>query len=450
MNVQAHATADATNRSSLIAFISVTTLFFAWGFITNLIDPLIPAVKEIFSLSYTEAFLTQFAFFIAYGIFSLPGGALVQRAGYTRSIQIALAAMVVACLVFPLATHVRQYGLVLVALFILGGGITVLQVAANPLAAALGSQSRAHARLVLSQAFNSLGTVLGPYLGAAIMLSGGLFAAAAEDLDREAARTASLAKIDTSFLMVAAMIVALMLFLWWASSRINENAPPITAERGSIFDALKSKWAIFGAVGIFVYVGAEVSIASIMINFLTQPDVMLPGLKDPEGTRVLWFRFEGEPAERAGKMLGWLYWFGAMIGRFIGSALLTRVSASKLLAICALAAVTLCLVVWQTTGPISGYAALSIGLFNSIMFPAIFTITLERSSAPTASTSGLLCLAIVGGALLPQVVARVADAGYLHAAYLVPAIAYFIIALFAAGSARAPLVLHRAAQSASH
>src|SRR5690606_24298839 len=131
MNVQAHATADATNRSSLIAFISVTTLFFAWGFITNLIDPLIPAVKEIFSLSYTEAFLTQFAFFIAYGIFSLPGAALVQRAGYTRSSPSAVAAMVIACLVFPLATHVRQHGLVLVALFILGGGITVLQVAAN-------------------------------------------------------------------------------------------------------------------------------------------------------------------------------------------------------------------------------------------------------------------------------------------------------------------------------
>lgn len=456
MNVKASLAADSSsratsNRGSLIAFISVTTLFFAWGFITNLIDPLIPAVKEVFSLSYTEAFLTQFAFFIAYGIFSLPGGALVQRAGYTRSIQIALTAMVVACLVFPLATHVREYALVLVALFILGGGITVLQVAANPLAAALGSQSGSHARLVLSQAFNSLGTVLGPYLGATVMLSGGLFAAAAVDSDREAARAASLAKIDTSFLMVAVMIVALMLFLWWASRRINANAPPVTTERGSIFDALKSKWALFGALGIFVYVGAEVSIASIMINFLTQPDVMLPALKDPEGTRVLGiFRFEGEPAERAGKMLGWLYWFGAMVGRFIGSMLLTRIKASKLLAVCALAAVLLCLLVWQSTGETSGYAALSIGLFNSIMFPAIFTITLERSTASTASTSGLLCLAIVGGALLPQVVARVVDAGYMHAAYVVPAIAYLVIVVFAARSARAPIVAHAAAPGASH
>ena len=440
-----------SNRGSLIAFISVTTLFFAWGFITNLIDPLIPAVKEIFSLSYTEAFLTQFAFFIAYGIFSLPGGALVQRAGYTRAIQLSLAAMVVACLIFPAATHLRLYELVLVALFILGGGITVLQVAANPLAAALGSQSGSHARLVLSQAFNSLGTVLGPYLGSVVMLSGGLFAAAAADADVEAARAASLAKIDTSFLMVAVMIALLMLFLWWASRRINENAPPVTLERGSVFDALKSKWALFGALAIFVYVGAEVSIASIMINFLTQPDVLLPELKNPEGTRVLGiFHFVGEPAERAGKMLGWLYWFGAMVGRFAGSLLLTRIKASKLLTVFAFVAALLCLVVWQTSGSTAGYAALSIGLFNSIMFPAIFTITLERSSASTASTSGLLCLAIVGGALLPQVVARVADAGFLHGAYVVPAVAYLVIVVFAARSAKAPIVAHGTVPAAAH
>lgn len=440
-----------SNRGSLIAFVSVTTLFFAWGFITNLIDPLIPAVKEIFSLSYTEAFLTQFAFFIAYGIFSLPGGALVQRTGYTRAIQISLAAMVIACLVFPAATHLRQYELVLVGLFILGGGITVLQVAANPLSAALGSRSGAHARLVLSQAFNSAGTVLGPYLGSAVMLSGGVFAVAAAGADVELARAASLKKIDTSFLMVAGMIVALMLFVWWASKRINEHAPPVTAERGSVFDALKSKWALFGALGIFVYVGAEVSIASIMINFLTQPEVMLADLKNPEGTRVLGiFNFEGEPAERAGKMLGWLYWFGAMVGRFAGSLLLTRIKAPVLLSVFASVAGLLCLGVWQATGPTAGYMALSVGLFNSIMFPAIFTITLERSTASTASTSGLLCLAIVGGALLPQAVARVADAGYLHAAYIVPAIAYFVIVAFAASASKAPIVSHGEAPAAAH
>ncbi len=439
-----------TSKSgSIIAFVSVTTLFFAWGFITNLIDPLIPAVKAIFSLSYTEAFLTQFAFFIAYGVFSLPGGALVKKTGYTTAILISLAAMVVACLIFPLASHLRTYELVLVALFILGGGITVLQVAANPLSAALGSQSGSHARLVFSQAFNSLGTVLGPYLGSAVMLSGGVFAAGA--VDSQAAQDASLKNIDSSFLMVAGMIVALILFVWWASKRINAHAPPATAEKGSIFDALKSKWALLGAMGIFLYVGAEVSIASLMINFLSHQDVMRSLLENPEGTRVLGvFNFEGGPEERAGKMLSWLYWFGAMVGRFAGSLLLLKIRAPRLLAAFALVATGLCLLVAQSSGPAAGWAALSVGLFNSIMFPAIFTITLERSTAPTAATSGLLCMAIVGGAILPQVVARIVDGGHLHAAYFVPAVAYLVIVVFALASAKAPIVSHGAAPAAGH
>jgi len=438
-----------SNRGSLIAFISVTTLFFAWGFITNLIDPLIPAVKEIFSLSYTEAFLTQFAFFIAYGVFSLPGGALVTRVGYARTILIALSAMVVACLIFPLATHLRTYELVLVALFILGGGITILQVAANPLSAALGDPKTSHSRLVLSQAFNSLGTVLGPYLGAAVMLSGGVFAASAAGADVEAARAASLAKIDTSFVLCAGMIVVLMLFMWSQSRRITAAAPAM--EKGSVLDALKSKWAVFGGISIFVYVGAEVAIASLMINFLTQSDVLLAKLQDPEGTRVLGiFHFVGEPAERAGKMLGWLYWFGAMVGRFIGSALLARIQAPKLLAAFALVASILCLVVSQSNGELAAYAALSIGLFNSIMFPCIFTITLERSTATVAGTSGLLCMSIVGGAFIPQVVARIADAGHLHASYFVPMACYLMIVVFAMGALKAPIFSHGAKPAAGH
>src|SRR6185436_8112205 len=182
-----------SNRDSLTAFISVTLLFFAWGFITNLIDPLIPASMQVFGLKMEDAVYTQFAFFIAYGVFSLPGGAIVARLGYARTIVLALLAMTLACLIFPLATHLRAYGLVLVALFILGGGITVLQVAANPLSAALGDPKTSHSRLVLSQAFNSLGTVLGPYVGSMLMLSGGMFAASAVG-DMEAARAASLKK----------------------------------------------------------------------------------------------------------------------------------------------------------------------------------------------------------------------------------------------------------------
>jgi MFS transporter, FHS family, L-fucose permease len=431
-----------SNRGSLIAFISVTTLFFAWGFITNLIDPLIPAVMQVFGLKMEDAIYTQFAFFIAYGVFSLPGGALVSRLGYSRTILLALLAMALACLLFPLATHLRTFDLMLGALFILGGGITVLQVAANPLSAALGDPKTSHSRLVLSQAFNSLGTVLGPVLGSAMMLSGGMFAASAAGGDVEAARAASLHRIDLSFTIVAGLLFALMIFMWSQSRRISDSAPPAQAEKFSVGAALKSKWAMLGGLAIFVYVGAEVAIASVMINFLQRTDV-IAHLLHGEPTRVLYFfHVEGESAERAGKMLGWLYWFGAMVGRFAGSWLLQRIKAPHLLAIFAAIAATLCLVVSQSTGELSAYAALSIGLVNSIMFPAIFTITLERSTASVATTSGVLCMSIVGGAFIPKLFAEVASHGQFHVAYLVPLVCYALIVIFAITSSKAQIVSH--------
>src|SRR6185295_13822312 len=296
-----------------------------------------------------------------------------------------------------------------------------------------------HSRLVLSQAFNSLGTVLGPYVGAMMMLSGGMFAASA-GADLEAARAASLRKIDTSFVMVAGMLVVLMVYMWSQSRRINESAPPAQAEKFSVFDALKSKWALLGGLGIFVYVGAEVAIASVMINFLQRPDVIQHLLTSPGETKILWvFSFEGESAERAGKMLGWLYWFGAMVGRFAGSYLLRSIKAPTLLAIFAGIASVLCLVVSQSSGETSAYAALSIGLVNSIMFPAIFTITLERSTASVATTSGLLCMSIVGGAFIPKLFAEVAKGGF-HSAYFVPLACYAIIVALAIAARRAPIV----------
>src|SRR5262249_10374488 len=188
------------------ALVAVTTLFFAWGFITSMIDPLIPSVRAIFSLTYAQAMLTQFAFFVAYGVVSLPGAALVARLGYGRAVICSLAAMLAGCLIVPLATKVDHYELVLLALFVIAGGITVLQVAANPLAAALGPPERSHLRLTLSQAFNSLGTVIGPYLGSRLMLHGGMFDAAAGAASTAESRAVSLRSIDTSFLLIAAMI----------------------------------------------------------------------------------------------------------------------------------------------------------------------------------------------------------------------------------------------------
>jgi MFS transporter, FHS family, L-fucose permease len=406
------------------AFVAVTTLFFAWGFITSMIDPLIPSVRAVFSLTYAQAMLTQFAFFLAYGVVSLPGAALVARMGYGRSVICSLAAMLVGCLIIPYATHVDHYELVLLALFVIASGITVLQVAANPLAAALGVPERSHLRLTLSQAFNSLGTVIGPYLGSMLMLRGGVFDSAGGTADSAALRAVSLRNIDTSFLLIAALIGALALFIWSFRRRFAAAPPPAHAQ-DSVTAALRSPWAVLGAGAIFLYVGAEVSVGSNLINFLHQTDVL-----------------DATP-ERAGKLVS-LYWFGAMVGRFAGSALLSRFRAVRLLSINAFVAAVLCLAVSQGVGGFAAVCALAIGLFNSIMFPNIFTLTLERSTASAAATSGLLCMAIVGGAALPLATGLIADSvpgsAGLHAAFLLPMTAYALICAFAVRAAKAPVV----------
>jgi len=415
------------------AFIAVTTLFFAWGFITAMIDPLIPSVRAIFNLSYTQSMLTQFAFFMSYGIVSLPGAALVARAGYGRSILIALIAMIVGCLFMPFATYVQRYELVLVALFIIGSGITVLQLAANPLAAVLGSPERSHFRLTFSQAFNSLGTVIAPYLGSMLMLRGGVFESDGTVATAAASREVSLRSIDTSFLWIAAMIALLAVFIWRFSGRLNRSAPPPAPAHDSVFHALQSRWALLGAAAIFLYVGAEVSIGSMMINFLHQSDVL------------------GVTLEKAGRILS-LYWLGAMVGRFAGSALLTRFRATLLLAVAAATAAALCLGVNLGIGWVAAGCAIAVGLFNSIMFPTIFTITLERSSASAAATSGLLCMAIIGGAVLPRMAGLIADEAGLHAAFLLPMAAYAAISVFAmmAAKARVAGVGQAAGNAAGH
>ena len=403
---------------------AVTTLFFAWGFITSMIDPLIPSVRAIFSLTYAQSMLTQFAFFLAYGVVSLPGAALVARLGYGRAVLCSLAAMLAGCLLIPFATKVDHYELVLLALFVIASGITVLQVAANPLAAALGVPQRSHLRLTLSQAFNSLGTVIGPYLGSMLMLHGGMFDSAGGAADKAALREVSLRSIDTSFLIIAGMIGALGLFIWFFRGRFAAAPPPAHAH-DSVTAALRSQWAVLGAGAIFLYVGAEVSVGSNLINFLHQADVL-----------------EATP-ERAGKLVS-LYWLGAMVGRFAGSALLARFRAVRLLSINAFVAAVLCLAVSQGAGGFAAICALAIGLFNSIMFPNIFTLTLERSTASAAATSGLLCMAIVGGAVLPPATGYIADSipgsAGLHASFLLPMVAYMLICAFAVRAARARVV----------
>jgi FHS family L-fucose permease-like MFS transporter len=413
-------------------FATVTTLFFMWGFITVSIDPLIAALKALFDLSYAQAMLTQFAFFMAYFVVSLPAAALIARLGNSKSIMFALGVMVIGCLIVPAATYFETYSLVLVALFVIASGITVLQVVANPLAAALGPPERSHFRLTFSQAFNSFGTWLAPRLVSGVILAGGIFAVTHGAPITPELRAESFRKIDSVFLAIAGALVLLALFIFVFRKLLDVTKPVDEGQRPSVATALKSPWAVFGSVAIFLYVGAEVSIGSAMTNFLHEPDIL------------------NIPLEEAGKMVSY-YWGGAMVGRLIGSVLLFVVKqrAPWLLAAFALGAALLCLAVTQLHGSTAAYLALSIGLFNSIMFPVIFTATLERSTAAPAATSGLLCLAIVGGAILPYVYGLIADAAGLHAAYFLPAIAYALIVVFAVAAAGAKTYVHGTTAAAS-
>jgi FHS family L-fucose permease-like MFS transporter len=391
--------------STTAAFVSVTTLFFAWGFITSHNNPLIASLKASFDLTYNEALMTQLVSFAACGLTSLPAASLINRIGPLRTILAALAMMIAGCLIVPVVTQYQSYALILCALFLLGMGVTALQVAANPLAAALGLPERSHFRLTIAQAFNSLGVVLGVNVGSTLMLGA--------DLPRLGNEIA-LGAVSHAFLFIAAMLAILMAFIILSRRRIELAAGGIVSAPGaSAFEALRSRWAVFGAVVIGLYVGAEVSIASVMINFLNEPHVL------------------GLPLRTAGFYLANIYWMGALAGRFIGSWLLTRVAAPRLLGWAGAAASLLCLTVALSRGHLAAYAALAVGLFNSIMFPTIFTITLERAGVSRSSTSGLLCLAIVGGAVLPYVVGRIADSAGITIAFLVPMAAYAVIFVFA-------------------
>ena len=404
-------TAAGQKRSAALAFAAVTSLFFAWGFITSNNDPLIVALRAAFSLDYAEALLTQIVFFVAYGMLSLPAAWLTSRIGSIDMILWSLGLMALGCLLVVGSTNLASFWPILAALFVLASGYTALQVAANPLAAELGPPERRHFRLNFAQAFNSLGVVIGVHFGSFVMLGGPVV---------ETGSGAFLGAVDRAFLIMAGMLAALLLAFGLMRQFLARATPDRLPAPSGMFDALGSRWAVFGAVAIGLYVGAEVSIGSIMINFLNQPDVL------------------GLSLEEAGGYLANFYWGGALCGRIVGTLLLTRFRATWLLGLCGMIAALLCFTVLITDGPVGGIAALGIGFFNSIMFPTIFSLTLERSGVSQSATSGLLCLAIFGGALLPIAVGEIADSFGLGTSFVVPLAAYLFIALFAVAARRGP------------
>jgi len=447
--------ASTRSTQTTLAFAAVTTLFFAWGFITSLVDPLVAAVKGIFTLTDFQAQASAFAFFFAYFVVSIPASALVSRLKAVPSILVALVTMIAGCLIMLTAANAANYWLVLLGLFTLASGITILQVAANPLAAALGDPKGSHFRLVLSQTFNSFGTFLGPLLGAHLFLQG--VEVKEGTVITPEIRAQALQGIDSAYFWICGLIAALAVFFFLSRRVVTEAAPPSSGpQRGMwalFLDAISSKWALLGSLAIFLYVGAEVAIGTQMALFLNSNAIW--GQSDAAfGVPLLGYAMgsdgvHGVSLQEAGKAVAF-YWGGAMVGRFIGSGLLTQVKAHKLLALFTAIAAAMCVYVFVVGGVTAGFVALAIGLFNSIMFPVIFTLTLERSSASAESTSGLLCTAIVGGAILPLLVGLVSGSHGYSFALIVPAICYVALCVFAIAAGRAPVVSAKGETASIH
>jgi FHS family L-fucose permease-like MFS transporter len=409
-----------TNRRALTI---VTALFFMWGFITVLNDILVPHLKSIFDLTYAEVMLIQFSFFSAYFVFSMPSGRLVDWIGYKKTMVVGLCTMAAGAFLFIAAATAVSFPLFLTALIIIAAGITGLQVSANPYVSIIGPEKTASSRLNLAQAFNSLGTTLGPYFGSLVILS-----AMPRTIDeirgmppseQYAYRLHEAASVKLPYLGIGITLILLALFLSLTHlPTIASVESGVSSERES-----RSIWSfrhlVLGAVAIFVYVGAEVSIGSFMVSYFAQPDI-------------------GSMTVKTAANYVSLYWGGAMIGRFIGSALLQKIRTEKLLAVFASIACLLVIASMMTMGHVAMWTILAIGLFNSIMFPSIFTLGIRGLGPLTGKGSGVLVAAIVGGAVIPEIQGIVADRIGIHHAFFLPAICYAYIVCFAVICARTP------------
>jgi MFS transporter, FHS family, L-fucose permease len=390
----------------------VFCLFFLFGGITSLNDVLIPKLKDLFTLNYREAMLVQSAFFAAYFFISIPAAAIVRRIGYMRAAVAGLLLMTVGCLLFVPASLSVVFGTFLFALFVLASGITIVQVVANPMISMLGPVRTTHSRLTFAQAFNSLGTTVFPYFGALVILSplATVDQSALSGAALEAYRAVESRVISYAYVGLAAALFAVASAVWIWRNRLVEQ-PPEPGSTLRAFQLLLRPRFGFGALCIFLYVGAEVAIGSLIVNYLMQPSVM------------------GLSQQSAGEHVA-LYWFGAMLGRFIGAYVLRLFSPGKVLACVAAAVVLLLMISAETTGVLSGYALLAIGLGNSIMFPTIFSLASEGLGRRAAEGSGVICVAIVGGAIIPPLTGHVADLIGLKAALIVPAVCYVAILAF--------------------
>ncbi len=390
----------------------VTTVFFMWGFVTVLNDILVPHLKALFDLNYTQTMLIQFTFFSAYFLMATPSSRILAHIGYQMSIVLGLGVMGLGALMFLPAASLASYPLFLTALWVLASGITLLQVAANPYVAQLGPPDKGSSRLNLAQAFNSLGTTIAPYLGGLLILS-----------DHAGSKQAQADAVKLPYIGIAVTLFLLA----GAISRFRLPALPEIEESHGI-GAGDSIWRhrhlVLGALGIFLYVGAEVSIGSFLVNYFSQPNI-------------------GGLTERAAAGYVSFYWGGAMIGRFIGSAVLRKAPPGKVLGGAALIASALVWTTVATTGGVAMWSVILVGMFNSVMFPTIFTLGITDLGPLTAKGSGLLIMAIVGGALLPVLQGVLADSIGIHTAFVMPALCYLYIVFYGFKGSRVVRVVPR-------
>src|SRR5271167_3556127 len=396
------------------ALAMVTVLFFFWGFVTVLNDILVPHLKSVFDLNYKKVMLIQFAFFAAYFIFSIPSAKVIDAIGYKKTMVGGLLTMALGAFLFVPAASVASYPLFLGALMVLAAGITALQVAANPYVAVLGPPETASSRLNLTQAFNSLGTTIGPWIGGLLILG------AAENKDTlakmssealQAFRVQQAASVKVPYIVIGLALVVFAVLIGMFKLPAIPAVERHTDGRhdGSLW---KYRHLILGCVGIFTYVGAEVSIGSFLINYFNQPEI--GNLPEVQGAKLVAY-----------------YWGGAMVGRFVGSAILQKVKTGTVLGIAAFCSCGLVLISMLTTGQIAMWSIILVGFFNSIMFPSIFTLGIAELGPLTGDGSGVMIMAIVGGAILPLAQGAIADRIGIHHAFFLPVICYLYILFFA-------------------
>jgi FHS family L-fucose permease-like MFS transporter len=413
---------DGGDKNPYLGSLTIlTSLFFIWGFITCLNDILIPHLKAVFTLNYTQAMLVQFCFFTAYFIVSVPSGYLVEKIGYKGGIISGLSIAGIGCLLFYPAASEHSYPLFLAAFFVLASGITLLQVAANPYVTILGKPETASSRLTMTQAFNSLGTTIAPYFGTLFILSSAVKSAEEINLlninDLSNYQAAQAAAVQNPYLFLAALlffIAVLFALIKLPDIKAIDPEPDHTGKL-SLTRQHDSAWGykhlVLGAIAIFVYVGGEVCIGSFLINFMGEPGIA--GLAEKDAGNYVSF-----------------YWGGAMVGRFIGAAVMQKIQPGKVLAFNALTAVALVLITIMASGSIAMWAILAVGLFNSIMFPTIFSLALSGLGKHTGQGSGILCAAIVGGAILPVIQGLFADRIGIQTAFFIPALCYLFVAFY--------------------